>query len=114
MRTNFQMEYQNITMTKGDTVSFNVEVKDDYGDVVLVDTADLTCKKRVDGEEVMFHKYLNSGITQTDGLILVRIAPEDTADLDAGLYFYDMQIGMGADRYTILKGVLTIEQNVTY
>ena len=114
MRTNFQMEYQNITMTKGDTVSFNVEVRDDYGDVVTVDTADFTCKKRFHGEEVVFHKYLNSGITQADGLLLVRIAPEDTADLDEGLYFYDMQIGLGADRYTILKGVLTIEQNVSY
>lgn len=114
MRTNFQMEYENITMIKGDTVAFNVEVFDENHDPITVDTAFLTCKKRVTGTENVFQKSLSSGISQSDGIISVRIAPEDTKEIDAGQYFYDMCIGLGDDIFTILIGTLSIEQDVTF
>lgn len=113
MRTNFSMEYQNITMVKGDTVSFNVEVFDNDGNPITVDSADMVCKKRVLGDDVTFHKSLGDGITQSQGIMTVRVAPGDTRDAEAGLYFYDFQIGVGDDIFTLLNGVLTIEQDVT-
>lgn len=114
MRTNFKMENENITMTRGDTVAFNAEILDEDGNVVLVDSADFTCKKRVLGDENIFHKALGSGIKQADGLLTVRIAPEDTEEVDAGQYFYDFCLGVGRDKYTVMKGILTIEQDVTF
>ncbi len=114
MRTNFQMEYENITMIKGDTVAFNVEVFDENHDPITVDTAFLTCKKRVTGSENVFQKSLNNGISQSEGIMSVRIAPEDTREIEAGQYFYDMCIGIGSDIYTILIGTLSIEQDVTF
>ncbi len=114
MRTNFQMENENITMIRGDTLAFNVEVLDEDGNAVIVDSADMTCKKRVTGEENVFHKALGAGIVQTDGLLCVRVAPEDTKEIDAGRYFYDLCIGVDNDMFTILKGVLSIEQDVTF
>ena len=47
MRTNFKYEKENITMIKGDTVSFNVELFDENGNAVAVDTAFFTCKKMI-------------------------------------------------------------------
>ena len=114
MRTNFQFTDENITFVKGDTLAFNVEVKDQNDDVILVDSAFFTCKKNVNGEEKTFQKSLGFGITQADGLLTVRVAPEDTREIDAGQYFYDMVIGVGSDIYTLLKGTLSIEQAVTY
>lgn len=114
MRTNFKMENENITMTRGDTIAFNAEVLDDKGNVVLVDSADFTCKKRVVEEGNIFHKTLGAGIQQSDGLLTVRIAPEDTQEVDAGRYFYDFCLGIENDKYTVMKGVLTIEQDVTF
>lgn len=114
MRTNFQMEDENITMIRGDTLSFNVQVKDDEGNAVTVDSAHFTCKKRVTGDENIFHKSLGAGISQSDGLINVRVAPEDTREVDAGHYFYDLQIGIGVDVFTIMSGVLTIKQDITF
>lgn len=114
MRTNFQMENENITMTRGDTLAFNVEVKDENGNVILVDSADFTCKKRPLGDENIFHKALGAGITQADDLMTVRVAPEDTQEVDAGRYFYDFQIGVEHDKFTLMKGILTIEQDVTF
>ena len=39
MRTNFKMENQNITMTKGDTLSFGVQCEDQEGAPIEFDTA---------------------------------------------------------------------------
>ena len=115
MRTNFQMEYQDITMIRGDTLAFNVEVKDQNGNFVMITDANMTCKKRLSSDENIFHKALGSGITQDeDGLIYVRVAPQDTKEVDAGRYFYDFNIGVGNDVYTLMIGVLSIEQDVTF
>ena len=51
---------------------------------------------------------------QGNGYVSVRVAPEDTQEIEAGRYFYDYQIGIGEDRYTLMKGVLTIEQDVSF
>lgn len=113
MRTNFKMENKNITMTKGDTLSFNVIAMDTNGEPMVVDSADFTCKKLGTETSNVFRKSLGAGITQDDGMITVRVAPEDT-NINAGRYFYDMQIGVGSDIFTVMKGVLEIEQDVTY
>lgn len=113
MRTNFRMEYENITMIKGDTLSFNVEVFDQDGAPLTVDTAFFTCKKNINGSAKVFQKSLNSGITYEDDLLVVRVAPSDTENIEAGRYFYDLQLGVGSDIYTPMIGVLTIEQDVT-
>ena len=114
MRTNFKMEDENITMVRGDTLAFNAEVVDENGDAITVDSAYFTCKKKASGAETVFQKALGAGISQTDELLTVRVAPQDTKEVDAGRYFYDFQVGVGSDIYTVLRGVLTIEQDVTF
>lgn len=113
MRTNFQMENQNITMVKGDTLAFNVQVFDDEGEPITVDSAFMTCKKRPSDTEKVFQKSLNHGIEQSGGMMLVRVAPEDTQEVDEGEYFYDLQIGVADDVFTLMIGVLTLEQDIT-
>ena len=114
MRSNFKMENKNITMVRGDTLSFNVEVTDANGDLIEVDSAYFTCKKISTDDLNVFKKALGAGITQDEVGLIVRVAPEDTRNVSAGQYFYDMQIGIGEDIFTILKGVLEIEQDVSY
>lgn len=113
-RTNFKMEYQSITMTKGDTLSFNVIVEDQDGNAMTVDTCFFTCKKLATDELKVFQKSLSAGISQEDGVITVRVAPEDTRNVDAGEYYYDCEICVGDDVFTLMKGILTIEQDVTF
>ena len=54
-----------------------------------------------------------NGISQTDSILTIRVAPNDTRDVDAGEYFYDMQIGVGSDVYTLLIGTLFLMQDIT-
>lgn len=114
MRSNFRMENKNITMVRGDTLSFNVEVTDGNGEIIEVDSAHFTCKKISTDDSNVFRKALGDGISQNEDGMTVRVAPEDTRNVNAGQYFYDMQIGVGEDIFTILKGVLEIEQDVSY
>ena len=114
MRTNFNMADENITMTKGDTLSFNVILKDQNGNAVSVDSAYFTCRKTFDSNPT-FQKSLGSGISQSGGILTVRIAPSDTSGsgVYAGNYMYDFQIGLNGDKFTLMKGVLSIEAEVT-
>ena len=113
MRTNFQFQNQNITMVKGDTLAFNVEIYDDNGDPVLVDSAFFSCKKNLNDDVFTFQKSLVDGISQTDSILTVRVAPEDTKDVESGEYFYDFQIGVDSDVYTLMIGVLTLMQDIS-
>lgn len=113
MRTNFQFQNENITMVKGDTLAFNVEIYDDNGNPILVDSAFFSCKKNLNDDVFTFQKSLADGISQTDSLMTVRVAPEDTKEVDAGEYFYDFQIGVGSDVYTLMIGCLTLMQDIS-
>ena len=113
MRTNFQFQNQNITMVKGDTLAFNVQVFDENGQPITVDSAYMTCKKMPTGTNHVFQKSLQNGIWQEDGIITVRVAPQETVEADAGEYFYDFQIGVDHDVFTIMIGVLSLVQNIT-
>lgn len=103
---------QNITFVRGDTFSFGVEIDGLEQDL---DTAFFTCKQNYTDEENAFQKSLGNGITKlADGKYIVRVAPEDTASLKAGKYFYDFQISVNTDVFTVLYGVLELEQDVTF
>ena len=47
------------------------------------------------------------------GDYIVRIAPEDTKNLETGMYYYDLQIELNGDVFTVLNGALKIESDVT-
>lgn len=114
MRTNFMMVDQYITMVRGDTLSFGVEIEDQFGKPLDIDDAYFTCKKSYQDEVGVFQKSMDSGITRASaGKYRVRIAPDDTEDIEVGKYFYDFQIRKNGDVFTIMRGVLDVEYNVT-
>ena len=112
MRTNFNMTDENITMVKGDTLSFNVIIKDDSGNPVTVDDAIFAIRKSLtSGAKASVS--LGDGITQDDGVLTVRLAPSVTENLtDQGYFYYDLRIEIDSDVYTLLKGMILIEMPV--
>lgn len=102
---------QNITMVRGDTFAFGLELLQLDQDL---ETAFLTARKSYDGNAI-FQKSLGHGIEKVEtGLYRFRIAPEDTRDIEAGHYYYDVQIGLNSDVFTIAKGDLWIQHDATY
>ena len=112
MRNNFNMADENITMVKGDTLSFGLEI--DGLDGQDLESAYFTCKDVPTSSSNIFKKSLGDGITKVSaGKYEIRVAPEDTADVIAGLYWYDCRIGLNGDVFTLMHGVLELLQNVT-
>lgn len=102
---------KNLVITRGDSLIFNFEIVDLQGTLT---SAYFSIKKDYSDAEYAVQKSLSDGITSVEtGVYKVRAAPADTAELDLGTYYYDLQINISGDVYTILKGNLKIEYDVT-
>lgn len=107
------MTKHNMEMVKGDTLAFFVKFTGLSSDMIT--SMDFTCKENdADGTDYIFNRTLSDGITKvSDGVYYVRVPPEATAEVTAGKYYYDLQIGVGSDIYTLLKGTMKLVQDIT-
>ena len=111
------MKMMTLETIRGDTLSFAFSVEYDENPQEL-EKATFTCRKNIDDSTPVFQKTLNNGITlvkkeRNKLFYVVRIAPEDTKDIDAGRYFYDLSIELNDDVFTIFHGMLIIENDIT-
>lgn len=108
----------NIRNVKGNTFSHPIIVENLGQDLEGVY---FTCRDSLnDDSNILFQKSLNNGITfvyydeQTDTRhYVVRVAPDDTENLQAGTYYYDETIFVNSDKITIMRGRFIIEQDAT-
>lgn len=103
----------NLEMIKGDTFSFGLEIVD-LGQ--KIEEAYFTVKSNYD-DTPLFQKTLGNGIEldHIEGnnyFYKIRIAPNDTKYLEPKKYYYDFEINLNGDTFTILKGILDIEFDV--
>ena len=109
---------RDISMVRGDTLSFGFQVIGLNGaepDEIL-----FSCKENLEDETYIFSISLGNGIEKrsyeqaSDTLTYgVRVAPELTAGVDFGKYFYDLQLDINDDVLTLMKGKLSIEWEVS-
>lgn len=108
----------NIRHVKGDTFSCAVEINGLGQDL---DSIYFTCRDTLnDNSNVLFQKSLGNGITLVEynehkdiRKYAVRVAPADTQSIQAGSYFYDLQVSVNNDVFTIMKGNFIIEPDST-
>lgn len=106
----------NITHIKGDTFSCGFTIEDLRQDLA---SAKFTCRDSLnDDSNVLFQKNLNDGITLVEidahsdkKKYAIRVAPNDTKNLQSGIYYYDLEIGVNDDIFTIMKGKFILEQD---
>ena len=96
---------QKLTVVRGDTASFGMEIMELGQDL---DTAFFTVRDGFEGN-ILFQKSLDDGIVKMEtGKYICRIAPEDTANANAGEYYYDLEISANEDVFAVLRGILVI------
>lgn len=109
--------YRNdIRHVKGDTFQSALTVENLNQNI---ESAYFTCRDSLnDNSQILFEKSLNNGISLVEydeendiRKYAVRINPDDTKDLQSGTYFYDLQISVNSDIFTIMKGKFIIEQD---
>lgn len=117
----FQIIDENITLVRGDTLAFAVELtvaNEDAPGITApldqdLDECTFSVSKDYFNTETAFEKSLGNGIEQADtGKYRVRIAPQDTAGLQPGNYYYDFRIGLNGDCFTLLKGAFIIAPDI--
>ena len=102
-----------LTMVRGDTFKFDLDLSGIDGEITGVA---FSIKKRDRDTEVLISKTLGNGIEEVkegSGVYRVRVAPEDTRGFVGLHYIYDVQLTIGEDVVTPLKGDLTVVHDVT-
>ncbi len=76
---------QNITLTRGDSATFGLTVKQNTSSYDFSnDTVKFTVKKNVNTNDILFQKTFSNGV--------INLTPSDTSDLKYGTYYYDVQL----------------------
>lgn len=105
---------KDIIITRGDSKGFNFRVRDRQGVATTLDAAHFSVKENLDDNFYVLQKTLDAGITQLEsGDYYVKIEPTDTEGLEPRKYYYDLQITIGDDIYTPLKGRFDVRWDVT-
>lgn len=114
------MEYY-IKMPRGDLFMYPFAMEMEDGTVYTgqLDSIYFTVKKSFFDGEVVFQKRLSNGTIEDngDGTYLIRIEPEDTQNLNFGIYDFDIQVEK-VDQIVELKqtfyGKLELTEEVTH
>ena len=104
-----------ITHVRGDTFANTIDIE---GLGQAPDSIVFTCKDSLnDNGNVLFSKSIGSGITlikedtnEDFRKYALRIAPEDTENLQSGTFYYDLRVSANSDTFTIMKGKFIIIQ----
>ena len=117
MDTNFKMENKYITMIKGDTLSIGIKCVDENNNPISdIRAVTMTCRDIETGKKIIFQKSIGDGVeksTEDSDVYIIRVAPSDTETAETGKYVYDVEIRAGSDVFTIMKGNLQIDDDVT-
>lgn len=108
---------QNIDMVRGDTLAFNFQLQglgDTDPDTIIFSCADSY------GATPIFTADLTDGITRVEydsntdtATYSVWIEPSKTVGQDLARYYYDLQIEVNGDVLTLMRGRLTLLNEVT-
>lgn len=116
VRNNIDLE-----MIRGDTLTMQIRVSDEDDSYLNLTSAAIIfmAKENItdDDLDAKIAKSVGSGITideATNGLFTVVLSPSDTEDLDAGNYYYDIEVtDASSNVYTVMIGLLTLIADVT-
>lgn len=105
----------NIDLIRGDTL--NIQFKIESSIIIHVDNenfeATFSVKQAATNNSYIFQKSKTSVTEIADNTFVMRIAPEDTESLIPGFYYYDLQLNIFDDVYTIMLGHLQIIRDIT-
>lgn len=111
--------YKNdIKHCKGDTYSSAIVIE---GLGQTVDSIYFTCRENLnDNAEILFQSGINNGISMVEydeekdiRKYAVRVSPSKTRELQSGTYYYDLEISVNSDVFTVMKGKFILEQDAT-
>lgn len=119
MQTFYNAIKKEIEMVKGDSMAFNFQLAGLSG--MEVKEISFTCKDKPSDEEFYFKQTLTGGGISLQGYdeetdtatYCVRVRPDQTRNIEPARYYYDLELQVGDDVLTLMKGRLTLDYDVT-
>ena len=105
----------NIDMIRGDTVNIQFEIESDTVLDLSSDDFKITfsLKRSATDNAYVFQKDKTAVTSPADNVFILRVAPKDTVNLVPGYFYYDLQLNIGTDIYTIAIGKLHLAIDIT-
>ena len=105
----------NIDTIRGDTLNIQFEIEAD----TVLDLEDddfqitFSLKQAATDNAYVFQKDKTAVVSPSPNVFILRVAPDDTVNLVPGYYYYDIQLNIADDVYTIAIGKLHLEIDIT-
>ena len=106
-------QIQNIYIDQGTTFSFTIAVADQFGDPK--DLTDYTA-----ASQMRKSFYTNTAIDFTadissplDGEVTISFTAEETSEIKAGRYVYDIEVVSDEETIRVLEGIVVVNPEVT-
>lgn len=105
----------NIDTIRGDTLNIQLEIESDTTLDLTSNDVNITfsLKQSATSAAYVFQKDKTAVTALGNNIFMLRIAPEDTNDLIPGFYYYDIELQVGDDIYTVAIGRMHIEVDIT-
>lgn len=115
------MAFTRLTLTRGDTQTYTLMFKNALGNPYCLKNWTVFFTLKLSYELPDVQASLQKIVTTfsdttsgTSGVATISLLPADTKDLEPGLYDYDIAVCTAAgESYTVLKGKLDLEYDVT-
>lgn len=105
---------QDIKIMRGDTEVFNITVKDNAGSPIDLTGDIFTSQIRYDRDDLLVAASFSCTLTDAvNGKVRLTLSATDSATLDAGVAFWDLQRNDGGVITTIISGKCTVLADVT-
>lgn len=104
-----------IEIIRGDTCPFSFKRRDKNNDVITepADKLYFTIKQSYQTDEVLIQKTIDD-MSFDDGTYRFVIEPEDTNDMEYGIYVFDIEVITDEYKQTIARGQIRISEEVTF
>lgn len=98
----------NHSIDQGTSYSYELIIANSTGSVVDVTNADIKSVMRKEWGSATGVSFTVSKIAPTAGKVILSLSPEDTADIKAGVYVYDVMYSLNTLVNKVVSGIITV------
>jgi hypothetical protein len=103
----------NLVIDQGSTFSTDLTLLDDYGDGLILNGYTANSQIRKWYTSATPAATFTTNINTTSSVITLTLTSNQTSNLVAGRYVYDVEINDGASTSRIVEGIITVTPQVT-
>lgn len=103
----------NLVIDQGSTFSTDLSLTDEYGDPLILSGYSANSQIRKWYTSVNASATFSAAINVESAVITLSLTANETSNLVAGRYVYDVEISSGSDVSRIVEGIVTVTPQVT-